>query len=72
VVGSFNGDENTTFYAVFDGHGGSKCSQYLLSLPLLQILRQLPSVVDRKLDQHISLPRQPDAPIALREHPEGR
>ena len=28
VVGSFNGDENTTFYAVFDGHGGSKCSQF--------------------------------------------
>lgn len=22
------GDDDVSFYAVFDGHGGSKCSQY--------------------------------------------
>ena len=27
-VGSCLGDEDISMYAIFDGHGGSKCSQY--------------------------------------------
>lgn len=34
-MGTFNGDEDVSFYAVFDGHGGSKCSQYVFRTSLI-------------------------------------